>query len=631
MKGLFFIIALLPFIIFAQVKNDSLEYATPDVQNSWFNTKLDKQLSTYTLTNNLQLFQRFNSFDVNLLENYTSTLVKSGEKNVKDEHFFSFKSAYNISPGFSIGIKINNNILSDSRKIEINNASVSDAAIYSSFSPETGVSVIPYLGYTNNRQIGENDYGYIYGLEALTNLAASQDFIIASSLRFKNEDINPRKNFLRFFHVELKNLFAENVNNNFLLNYSSGRKDFYYIADSITSRAFNVKNNIQSRIETSYNLQDRFAYAGLFDVFNLDMIMGVNWREIDRDTRYQAPDIKTSYNYDYKINELKFELEQNIGFNLGWFEGMFRGIYSERDETHVAKNITTLNRIFADENDRIETDKNNSSIRNSLSFTGSMNLSSSDKLLFSLFHNKLVYNTQSKTNYDDRDELYSIIRVKYYRTFSPFFSMFINTEADFNHIVYLFSERSSNNNLNRVIKLSSGGNYTGRNFSSANIFEVSANYTVYDFEELNPNLKSFSFRQFSVIDSSALKLSNRLSLVFFGNVKLSEQGDFKWNSFATSPVQYLEEMYFEPKILSVYENFSFSVGLRYFSLNTFRFKKLEKYADAEYRSSGPSTEIYFNGGKGMYIHIKGYYEFIKTNNSANREIPNVNCDIIWKF
>lgn len=631
MKRILLLILLLTSLFYAQTKNDSLEHIGYGEKNSEFSTKLDKQLSTYTLINNFRLNKSINSFDVSLFENYNSTLIRSTEKNVKDEHFFTFKTLYNISPEFSVGVRVNNNILSDNRKIEINNASISDILMLSNVILMQGVSVTPFWGYTNNRQIGESNYGYVYGLESSSRISTAPDFIVSSDLNFKNEDINPRKNFQRYLNVDLKNLISERVYNVFSVLYSSNKKDFYYAADSVTAVSFKVKNNIQSRIENNYNIQDSLSYGGLFDIFQFDLSGGVSWREIDRDTRYQISTFASSSNYDYKITELKFDMAQSLSFNFGWFEGIFKGLYSDGDEKHTAKSLATTPEIFSEANDSKEAQKNNSSERVSFSFTGALSLSPTDRLLFSLFHNKLSYNTPDAENYDDRDELYSIVRLRYNKTFSPFFNFFINTEADFNHIVYIFSERSSNNNLNRVIKLSSGGTYSGKNFSSTNIFEVSANYTVYDFESLNSNLVSFSFRQFSMIDSSIVNLSKRLNFLFYANLKFSEQGDFKWDDFSTHPVQYIEETYLEPKFSSNFSDVSFALGLRYFSLYTYRFNKLEKVLYSKYQSVGPLTEIFFKSSRHLLLRVKGYYEIIKTDNNSNREIPNVNCEIIWNF
>jgi len=631
MKKALLILFFLQMLQYAQTKSDITSFIENQPKMNSFLSRFDKQLSTYSLLNGLTYNQEIKTLSFSLSENFNSTLVRSTTNNVKDEHFFSFKSSYGFSSEFNLGINANNTILSDNRSLEINSASASNLILFGNYIPETGFDIVPYFGYSKDRQIGQSDYGYIYGLESKANYIATTDFFVNSSLRFKNEDINPRKNFQRYLNVELKNVFTDRVQNLFSALYSSNRKDFYYAADSITAASFKIKNNIQSRIETNYNMQDRFSYAGFLEIFKLDFGTNISWRNIDRDTRYQTVNILTSSNYDYKITELKMEFEQNTSFNLGWFDGRFRGYYAERDEKHIAKNPSSLSRVFIEQHNSTESQKNNSSVQGSLSFTGSFKLSDKDTLLFSLFHNKLSYDTPDSLNYDDRDELYSIIRIRYSRQFNPFFLFFVNAETDINHVVYIFSERSSNNNINRVIRLSAGGLYSGKSFSSLNSFEVSANYTVYDFEELNANLTSFSFRQYSINDSTTVKLTNRLSFATFCSVKLSEQGNFRWNSFSTQPVQYMREIYFEPRFVTQIRKTFFSLGLRYFSLCTYRYNKLDKTLDTKYISAGPSAEILANLPNKFILNIKGYYEYISTNNNANRQIPNINCEVMWNF
>ena len=134
-----------------------------------------------------------------------------------------------------------------------------------------------------------------------------------------------------------------------------------------------------------------------------------------------------------------------------------------------------------------------------------------------LFHRKLKYDTQSDENFDDRDELLSILRLYYVKGITPFFDLFFNLEGSLNKTVYLFAERSSNNNTRRVIKFSGGGDYKIGILRSKNEAIVSANYTVYDFEELNPNLSSFSFRQLYLKDSTQVKLSKNVVKIFLWN------------------------------------------------------------------------------------------------------------------
>ncbi len=259
-----------------------------------------------------------------------------------------------------------------------------------------------------------------------------------------------------------------------------------------------------------------------------------------------------------------------------------------------------------------------------------MKFSGSDKLYFSLFQNKLSYDTPSPENFDDRDELLSIVRLKYIKTLSPFFSVFINTEGTYNHIVYIFSERSSNNNVNRIVKLSSGGIYSGKYFTSSNSFEVSANYTVYDFEDLTPNYRSFSFRQFTAMDSSRIRISRRIDFVHYGYLKLSEQGDLKWTSFSTHPTRFLQEIYSEPKFVLTHNNLSFSLGMRIYSLNTYNYQGISKVLDTRYLSLAPLTEISIDINK-LTFGLLGWYEFISAEDASNKQQANLTMTMNWNF
>ena len=185
----------------AQILNDSLEYIAVKNPLNKLSTKLDKQLNTYILNSNIFYNNDFGKFSFKVSEDYNSTFIKSAEKSIKDEHFFTMSTAYKLKPYLNIGISALNNILSDNRKIEINQASESNAVLFTQFIPEEKIYISPYLGYTNNRQVGENDYGYLYGMEGLVNQLEISDFEISSQLKLRNEDITPRKNIDRYFNL----------------------------------------------------------------------------------------------------------------------------------------------------------------------------------------------------------------------------------------------------------------------------------------------------------------------------------------------------------------------------------------------------------------------------------------------
>ena len=617
-------------LIFSQSSSDSLDYIPLTKSINLLSSYFDKQLNTYSLNTGFAYNQDLSDFNFKIFENFNSKLVKSGANNRRDEQNFSLLTSYKISSTFSSGISVDNKILSDSRQIEINQASISNVSLFTLYSPEPGMVFSPFVGYSNNRQIGENDYGLIYGIEGTANETNLSDLNLSAQLKLSNEDISPRKNLLRYLNLLLNNNFADNVSNTLNAKFTQNRKDFYYAADQQTSTEFNIINNIQSRIETAYSLEDNVHFGNFFNIFTLNSRGNVSWRDIDRDTRYRPMLITSSSVYDTKINELRVEFESVMSYKSDFFSGNIRGLITERDEKNITKNYGN-NDFFFEERSNQESQKNNNSTRASLSFSGDFNLSQKDKLSLSFLQNKLRYDTPSEENFDDRDEILSILRLRYSRFLTPFFEAFVSTEGTYSHIIYLFSEKSSNNNINRVLKFATGGNYTGKNVSSLNTFEVSANYTVYDFEDLNPNYKSFSFRQFTATDSSRIKIFKDLSLDNDGYLKLSEQGDFQWSSFSAQPTRYLEEIYAEPKIAYNLNGILLASGIRYFSLKAYNYKVREKIPDSKYISIGPLMEIFFLIKETLYFRIYGWYEFITANNAPNQEQANFTMQMNWNF
>ncbi len=615
----------------AQQQIDSLDFIQIAPSKNTLATGFSKQLNIYNFNTYFQFHKNFNPILLDISENFNSTFIKSDQNSTRDEHFFTASSNYFILPDFSFGLLLNNNIFSDSRQIDISQASSSSVTAFSQINPTKMVYIVPFGGYTSNKQIGEINNGFVYGGEGFLNNYVFSETKISAQLKFKNEDISPRKNTLRYIDFSALSNLNENVFNSISYQYMENRKDFYFQADSITSAQFDIVNNIQSRIETDNIFQDQFNVNKFLDIFSQMLTGTVTWRTIDRNTRYRSTSQPSSSIFDTKVNEMQLGLESITSYNYGKFFGKIRLSYSERDENHIVKNFFGINPIFYQERVDIESRNNNIAKRISLSILGNYNISESDNIFISFLQNKLRYDTPSPENYDDRDELLSIFRIKYIKTLTPFFDAFINLEGTLNHIVYIFSESSSNNNINRIIKLESGGNYDGKYFSSANSFSVMANYTVYDFEDINPNFRSFSFRQFSANDSSKLIIGDNLNFLINGYIKLSEQGDLKWASFSTHPTRYLEEIYLEPKFVNFYNNFSISFGARYFSLSTFDYQGTQKVLNSRYISFGPLTEFSFYLNNRLNILLSGWFGFIKVTNLADSQQANLNFKMNWLF
>lgn len=612
-------------------QQDSLEllilYSAPNI----LFTNLSKQLNTYNLRSGFLYSSNTETFSLKVQENFNSSFIRSTTKNIRDEQALKIKTLYRINNNLLAGLDVLSNILSDNRRIEINQASVSSAILFAQYMPEEFLLIDPFFGYSFNRQIGEADNGYVYGSEALLNNYRLSDFNLQSALRFNNEDISPRKNFLRYINVASSKEFNQFVSNTFEGKFIQKRKDFYYTADSVTANEFGIKNNIQSRIETTYFLQNKLQLNQIFDLLDVNFISRLNWRIIDRDTRYRSKSIRSGNIFDSKIEELKLEIESTTSYRSDFFSGTLIAIYSERDEKNITKKFEGIDESFFEQRSDLEKRKNNISFRSAIAFNGDLFISGNDRINISLFQSKLKYDTPSIENDDDRDEILSIARLRYIKKLSPFFEAIISAEGSISHVVYIFASRSSNNYINRTLKLSAGGIYSGSRLISRNIFEVSANYTVYDFEDINPNFQSFSFRQFSAADSTVLFLSKRMSIELLGFIRLSEQGDLKWAEFSTRPTRFVEEIFIESKIFALFNKLKTGIGVRFFALSNYNYKVKEKLIDSRYASIGPVTEITYSVIEKINLRLYGWYELISERNSLQREQANLNFELQWNF
>ncbi len=616
----------------AQTVRDSLSFLTRNYEVKGLSTFFDKQLNTYNFNSGIDYNISSSNFFIGLKENFKSTIVKSKVNNIRDEQLLSIIGEYKIDPEIQFGFLLNNNNFSDNREIEINKVSIFNSSAYLRYAPIDKIKFIPFVGLSKNEQVAEEDVGLIYGTEATINKYNLNEFEINSDFKFQNEDISPRKNTLRFLNFNVGNVFEKAFFNNISGSVSQRRKDFYFNADSSLQDLFDIRNNIQSRIESNYSIQEALSFIAPVKGISFDIIGRLNWREIDRETRYVNFNDLSPTSFDSKVEELKLEFTGNLRYFSKTFSSSIRLSFNERDEKHIAKNFDEADPIDFEDRKETESRKNNKSQLTTLAIANSFSFSNKQSIAFSLYHRKLVYDTPHEENFDDRDELLSIGRLLYLYKFNYLFNFYLNLEGSINKIVYIFSERSSNNNIRRTLKFSGGGNYRGKRFRTNLDAEISANYTSFDFEDLTPNFRSFSFRQLAIRDSSSLMFTKRLGINFDGYVKLSEQGDFAWSSFSGKPIRFLEEIYTEPKFVYYYSSLKLAVGLRMFSLKTFNFdSENNKDLDTEYASIGPMTEFILSMNNKLFIRLYGYYEFINNEKNETRELANLNLRMDWNF
>jgi hypothetical protein len=160
-----------------------------------------------------------------------------------------------------------------------------------------------------------------------------------------------------------------------------------------------------------------------------------------------------------------------------------------------------------------------------------------DSLTLALRVSKLQYDTPDTNNFDDHDELRVDVNSVWKRRLNPFSILEVRAGAGLYHLVYIFGERSADNQWSRVFRLSPTVELRpSRAVRFRQRFEVMANYVDYDFEEPLQATRSFVFRRFLAEDSLRVDLSASLRLQVALGWQAEENGRLYWQKFEERPL-----------------------------------------------------------------------------------------------
>ncbi len=612
----------------AQSGSDSSQFFFPRNKINGITVSSNKHINTLNFRNDLYWQKRFGKINFALEGSYSSAYFFATQKSYRSSHTIKVFSDYSFTRNLAAGLIVKRNSYNDDKRLAISTAEVNQAMFYSKISIPGIIELTPVVGISQNSQAGKVDSGPIYGVEGSITEFGTSDLSYFGRFHFSNEDISPRKNTLRNIYFRINTNTSQLFHNSIFANFSQSRKDFYLPMDSLLSNIFVVENNIESRTESNYNIGDNLQIY-----FSPRTIMKVGGnilqKYVDRNKRYVSPQLATTSTFDPTVSLLTINVNASFTHKEADYQLFVRGGYNRREETFSVKNIEGANPIFYDLRKAQESNKDNVSRIEYVTSSLRYNLGRKNTLSFSLYQRKLRYDTPGETNFDDRDELLTMLRFGFLRKVSPFFRFDVGIEASQNHLVYIFAERSSNNNIRRILKLIGQGIYRGKRIVSSNSAEVSANYTVYDFDDLTQNYQSFAYRQFLAKDSSSISLGNSLSADIYGYVKLSEQGEFSWKSFSEKPFRYRTEIYSEPSVKLNTNLLNVGLGVRYYSLKTYDYSLLQLFPMSDYTSLGPSLIVTTPFFSAIKLNFHGWYEFIKSDGSSNKKRINFTFSLYW--
>jgi len=625
------LLALFPASLFGQYEGDSTgSYIFPLSKQNSISTVFNKELSIYSLVTNIEYTTSLGGLNLRLNENLNSSLLKySGSNTTRDENVLKLSGDYRFNNWFNPGALVSSKIYSDSRTSDINTAASNYGMLYNRLLVENLLDILPFAGYIEDVQSGISNSGGIYGIQAGMEKTQLSEFLIGGNLIFRNEDISPRKNTLREFRTTIENFLDPGIQNRFAFNYHESGRDFFFDADSSLKSLFAIEKNLQRRNDRQIAFSDEFLYSDVVKNTSVNFRLNFSDRIVERTTKYKLPGDRFPTSFDSQIEELKFDLGGGINYLSEILDLKLFASYAERNEKFLLINPSDANSDYFEQKQKNEGVKNNIASQVFLSFTGAFLISPYDRVDLTVSHFKLRYDTPSLENFDERDELLSQFRTRYTRVLNSNLSLFAGFDFSYGKLVYILAARSSNNNTNRIFRLNTGYIYNSAAVRNYGTFEIIANYLVYDFEDLNPGFKSFSFRQISLVDSASISISKDFKFEFTGFYKLSEQGDLRWSEYKIKPSREIRELLLLPALVTNFGNYSFKLGLRYYSYNSDIIVNGVNKEENFYSGIAPLAEVSALFYNSFLLSIKGWYERIDSKGNDRRYLTTLNMNVKW--
>jgi hypothetical protein len=589
----------------------------------------DKLLSTYRWQGLLLYDGGGPGVRYSIDQNFLSTLIRTNTNLITDEE--TFRSFFRFLPGRTVEplAATSAYILSDMRGLGLSDVSSYSVHAGAAWRPVEVLTVEPLVGFRSDRQSGITDEGPSYLLRMGADSLGGAGGATAFDGSWEYNVLAPRTLETRNARLNTRNEFTGGSWNGLDLRYYRNRRDFYTPADADVAAEFGVERNIETRSEDLYAVRDSILYqvnGGL----SFGAGAGVVSRGITRASRYKSYADPSRPVLDTDVDELTIGGELTSAWAVtGALDARMTVALSERNETHLANRDDGYLEPAVDSLRRTEERKNNTGKRTAIALAAEYRFSAAHRVEASASGSILRYDTPSPDNSDDRDDLWYLVNVTSSHRINRHLSLTVAADVNLQHLVYLGSSRSADNAWNRIFRLSPRLVYEpGPAFTTANRFEVLANYTAYDFDAPGAAVRSFSFRQFAFVDSTVWTITRRTSIEWVSFVRLYERGTLRWSDFSERPVSSFEDFTHIGMVrYSPSPALIFSIGIRYFSQMRYDYAGNDRVPQYFLRSVGPASGIEWTVSGRTAFLVRGWYERQSRTNLPDQGIANITMSL----
>ncbi len=581
-----------------------------------------QEFNTYLWTAHASLDQQVtDNVRFAIFENFRTSMLRIASEGDrwKDDQNLGVRMSYLISSKLSATAQLKSIVFLDKQSGFNNDVRSHSGTVGVAYALDPRIGGALSLGPKWDSRYNQNDRGLTFYVDAhAVNMnLGGYDNNLLFALGEDRYDRRTNSNLMATYHVSRQ--FSKGAADSLNIFISNQRRDNYVsIVGDVESQRENVK--------------------GAKNVLFYDVGAGVN---LSLATQLEFKNVEvlqygeTSVQRRRKRNDQRFANDLGVRINREKLRGRVDLSYWIQEQRYDI-DVSNADRPFSARVAFVTPD--NSSSRLMLATFLKSAVSARDSLSTYVSVSKYQYDTPDTTNFDDRDELRINTRATWSHTFDAWLRFELLAGVNLYHMVYIFGERSADNNWNRIFMLRPTIVYQPvERFRLHQSFEVLANYVDYDFEDPDVQTRSFVFRKFAMTDSLFWRLTSRTALLLDYRLQLEENGQLYWDKWSEKViVDRITQWAHLSWRYTVGEYFILQPGYTIYSRDEWRYKDIIRGAQRReragtYISHGPMLRLRYAPGPKVRVHVNATRYKVEYNDQADSFINNIEVNVRWVF
>ncbi|TNE69628.1 hypothetical protein EP331_13925 [bacterium] len=491
------------------------------------------------------------------------------------------------------------------------------------------ISLKPSLGFYSDTRSKRTDQGLQMALQTQSApIQLDDDFRTQFNGQILYADLEPRT-FHQTFVQSRTNYQTQELSVSLNGTYSFNERDSYQPSSffnrnitDIIEKVISDTTKFQLSLNTQLNDELRFSFTGL-SLYNIRNFENKPLTESTEnsiiDTRYTRQEIEgiTSLDFNYGLTQGQIGLR----YAISGLDAKITRTLNISDEQLTRRDEQLRNTFYNQE-------------ITELFAKSSWNLTASQSINANATISILRFDTP-ETNFDDRDELFTALEVEHKFISGSSYQTSILLSGETYHRVFLFSQRSIENNKRQSLRLQPSMIwFPTKRIRWANQFLVRANYTVYDFQSTDGTIRDQSSREWGLSSDIRWEFVNN----WFANILVSRNrlliGQLFWNEFSETPIDTLTTTRVETALEWQKQGVYAKVGMRLFIKDDYvpvtvlqlnnETENLTRFVTGNQQTFqfGPMVSIRWTSSKYGEVSVDGWLQLQYLRNQWYVEVPN---------